>query len=669
MKYQRSIAILFSAGLVFMVFACGRGDQDIKVNRSAAPEIKNVLFIILDALRADHLGCYGYQRNTSPNIDRLAEKGLIFERAIVPAGWTRPSIPSYFTSTYPSIHRVLKPEDVLPENLATMAEIFQENGFFTGGLYYNIYLRPCFGFNRGFDYYRYTTDSEIMELAWFALTRDYLEPSRLLGEGGEGIVRFRELLADFNLVSDGGFEVSGGSWAGAERLRVGETVHSGEFSLRVDESVYPAKGILPLKQRVSLKPGADYLFGAFVRTRGLRGRVKVKVYDPLWKKYFVTESIEGDNDWKLLSGVFRSRATGEERPMVEVDLRPGLINNYNGGEFWIDDVFIIPMEKLPELALPRKKFLYLHLLDPHYAYTPPPEYLDCFRGVGEATLTDLYDAEIKALDVRLGLFFESLACAGILDETLVIITSDHGEAFGRHDVWRHGSGYFWEGVARVPLIVYCPKLFPEPARVKDTVQAGVNLLPSLVDLLGLAVPPGVEFQGTSYFKDEARGPRYAFFYEGPFVRMVTGDGWKYVTSTCHGFFRETAVRGEPAGNGAVRISVESPGGESSGNFADLEDLRSSGLMKDADTGLREALEAVFTASRDKKEFLFNLKDDPGEDKNLAGQSPETVHRFREVIRNRLAADRAFQERAGVLSGRKAELSESMKGKLRALGYL
>ena len=61
----------------------------------------NIVLITIDTLRADHLGCYGYHRNTSPNIDKVAERGIIFKNAIAPSSWTAPSMASIMTSLYP----------------------------------------------------------------------------------------------------------------------------------------------------------------------------------------------------------------------------------------------------------------------------------------------------------------------------------------------------------------------------------------------------------------------------------------------------------------------------------------------------------------------------------------------------------------------------------------
>lgn len=92
----------------------------------------NVILIILDALRPDHLSCYGHAKETSPNIDALAKEGLLFTNAFSQASYTLPSVTSIFTSVYPYSHRVMHIlKDKMPDKLQTMAQIFRMYGYNT----------------------------------------------------------------------------------------------------------------------------------------------------------------------------------------------------------------------------------------------------------------------------------------------------------------------------------------------------------------------------------------------------------------------------------------------------------------------------------------------------------------------------------------------------------
>lgn len=113
----------------------------------------NVLLISLDTLRADHLGCYGYQRPTSPTLDRIAGNGVLFEKVTAVASWTLPSHMSMLTSLYPSVHGVEKVENRLAGGVTTLAECLRARGYTTAGFVTAPALSREFGFDRGFDFY------------------------------------------------------------------------------------------------------------------------------------------------------------------------------------------------------------------------------------------------------------------------------------------------------------------------------------------------------------------------------------------------------------------------------------------------------------------------------------------------------------------------------------
>lgn len=114
----------------------------------------NILLIMIDTLRADHLGCYGYEKNTSPSIDGIARKGVRVRQCISSSPWTRPSVASIVTSTYPPTHGIVKEMfDVLPSSLLTLAEFLRESGYHTFGYTANPNLNAVFGFDQGFENY------------------------------------------------------------------------------------------------------------------------------------------------------------------------------------------------------------------------------------------------------------------------------------------------------------------------------------------------------------------------------------------------------------------------------------------------------------------------------------------------------------------------------------
>jgi arylsulfatase A-like enzyme len=117
------------------------------------PAPRNVILIVIDTLRADHLSCYGYLRQTSPHIDRLAGEGALFEHAIVQKPSTSPSVATILSGTYPFTHGIYTVRDWLPDKVLTLPEILRTRGMRTGGVVTNVNLSRAFNFQQGFDDY------------------------------------------------------------------------------------------------------------------------------------------------------------------------------------------------------------------------------------------------------------------------------------------------------------------------------------------------------------------------------------------------------------------------------------------------------------------------------------------------------------------------------------
>jgi arylsulfatase A-like enzyme len=113
----------------------------------------NVLFIVIDTLRADRLSAYGYERQTSPVLDYLAGTGLRFDHHRSQSSWTKTSMASLWTSLYPQRVDVLTHRDTVNSEARMPAEIFADAGFTTAGIWRNGWVAPNFGFNQGFEIY------------------------------------------------------------------------------------------------------------------------------------------------------------------------------------------------------------------------------------------------------------------------------------------------------------------------------------------------------------------------------------------------------------------------------------------------------------------------------------------------------------------------------------
>ena len=113
----------------------------------------NVVFILLDTLRADRLSAYGYERPTTRYMDALASTGIRFENTVSQSSWTKTSMASLWTATHPVNNGVLRFDHALPEEAVLPAEIFKRAGYRTAGLWRNGWVAPNFGFDQGFDMY------------------------------------------------------------------------------------------------------------------------------------------------------------------------------------------------------------------------------------------------------------------------------------------------------------------------------------------------------------------------------------------------------------------------------------------------------------------------------------------------------------------------------------
>ena len=113
----------------------------------------NLLLVSIDSLRADHLGCYGYPRKTSPNIDALAEEGILFRNMISATSWTLPAHMSIFTAEDISTHGVAGDGRSLSESIPTLPEVLRKAGYRSAAFCSSPYMNPAFGFSRGFDTY------------------------------------------------------------------------------------------------------------------------------------------------------------------------------------------------------------------------------------------------------------------------------------------------------------------------------------------------------------------------------------------------------------------------------------------------------------------------------------------------------------------------------------
>lgn len=330
--------------------------------RAGAP---NVLLVILDTVRASRLSLYGYPRPTSRNLERLARRGVVFERAITTSSSSLPAHAAMFTGHVPN-QLSIGWEKPLPPEVPLLAEVMRTEGYLTAGFSGNLYyLTEETGLARGFLHFD-----------------DY---PRTLGQAvrssslGQALVRWRTLLT---------FE-------------------------RPDAPTVP---------RISGRKGAPEVDSAFLR--------------------------------------------------------------------WVSQVGDRPF------------FAALNYIDAHRPYDPPAAYRNAFlrgcrvplsmAGCAARMRADLYDGTIAYLDERVGRLLAELGRRGLLENTVVIVTSDHGELLGEHGLEGHGHSLYLQ-LLHVPLVIAAPG-GPEGIRVGQPVSLR-DLPQTILDLVG--AQPAHRFPGAS----------------------------------------------------------------------------------------------------------------------------------------------------------------------------
>lgn len=246
---------------------------------------------------------------------------------------------------------------------------------------------------------------------------------------------------------------------------------------------------------------------------------------------------------------------------------------------------------------PNKFFLWTHFFDPHEPCEPPPAFRRMYR--------DPYFGEISFVDQQIGRLINALERRGILDQTMIVLTADHGEGRGDHQELTH-SYFLYDATMRAPLIFWRPGLITKGRRIDSQVST-VDIAPTILSILGMDDPAGMQgvsltplLEGTardlrltSY--GETLSPKHAFGYA--VLRALRADGWKYIHAP--------------------------------------------------------------------KPELFDLRNDPNELRNVAGMHPDRVSKMREMLAT-LMAD-AGGARSG--SDRAVQLDEEATRKLSALGYV
>jgi hypothetical protein len=374
--------------------------------------------IVVDTLRADHVGVYGSEHAT-PNIDGLAAQGVTFERAYSHIPITGPSHSSLFTALLPFEHGVHNNGQILDPRFQTLAEILGDDGRSTAAVVSLGVLRQKFGLGRGFDTYR-----DDFRLDWI----------KDAGEVNEEI-----------------FEILEGMSAKPYFL----WVHYSD-----PHEPYAPPGLEYPRIRLELNgvPVGELLAG------GRSSVFDLELQSGVNKLRFIDTSSTKRRPYRFINIRVRKSAV-EVRLPGEWRTRQKRVGNpsYQG-------VFPATVE----------------LVNPGAGIRSVVLELACKQVLRNVELRERYALEVEYVDRQIGRLLDRMRELGLLDDTLIVFASDHGEGLGDHRHVGHIS-QLYDSLLRVPLILSQPGCLPEGLTVEQPVSL-VDVLPTITDVLDLPNP-------------------------------------------------------------------------------------------------------------------------------------------------------------------------------------
>lgn len=190
----RMIRIQFLLALLIIMPAMAIDVQETDAG-SLENQRPNIIFVVVDALRADHLPSYGYARPTAPNLQaRLANEGVMFAEATAVSSWTNPSNGALLTSRMPSDIETVWSDMAqrIPDSETLLAEYLHDNGYVTAGFIASWWMRAQFGYDQGFDHYQHTEgDNRNMAAAVNDLAQSWLDNNQtVLDHSGKPLFLF-----------------------------------------------------------------------------------------------------------------------------------------------------------------------------------------------------------------------------------------------------------------------------------------------------------------------------------------------------------------------------------------------------------------------------------------------------------------------------------------------
>lgn len=402
----------------------------------------NVILIIIDDLRPDHLGCYGYNGQISPAIDKIAKDSVLFENAFSQAAYTIASTMSIFTSLYPSSHGVFFiNKDKLSSHVKTIAEIFK--------------------------LYDYRT-------AWFSV------------------------LDAANLDLSAGF---GRGFQDKEELGIG--FQGRDKIIAWLEKNKNKKFFLAMDAR-RVHDYFSFLEGSSVKS--------IVMQDNSGPNAMSKEEIEMDKIfYQRLVKLARSKKIPLDDPKIISEHRELFNGNYKQDK----------TDRIKDLLPPEKKHQFKEIEGGVYV-----SWINAMGCKNTKVLLEAYDACILAVDQELiRPIEEKLRTSGLYDKTIIIITADHGEAFGEHGIYGHGCSLYDEFI-HIPLIIKMPHA-KESKKIKGLVQS-IDIMPTLLELVDIEKPHQAQGKSLVSFINARSDsdPNEYIFSQSALEELIRSRDWK-----------------------------------------------------------------------------------------------------------------------------------------------
>jgi arylsulfatase A-like enzyme len=350
----------------------------VTAKKSAMP---NIVWIVMDTVRADHLSCYGYHRSTTPRIDKIALESVVFENTFSTAPWTLSAHASMLTGMYPSVHQTTNNHQFLSYSFTTIAELLRANGYMTAAFSNNPWFSPMTNLNQGFDFFFAGYNSAGTGNEWIELT-----VARLIFKVMHVENEIRKRFSDWKTARQTNMQI--------EKWLENKLSHDAPFFLFINYMEAHTPYAAPESYAVPFLPN----------TISYKKAMQVNQSNMLYYAGLVDMS-ESDFD----------------------------------------------------------------------------------------VLRALYDGAINHLDHYIGNLLDHLRSLNMLDDTIIIITSDHGENFGENKKMGHVFSVD-DRLLRVPLIIRYPKKVPAGQRISRPVQVH-QIFRTILGLIGIEWPGRNALQG------------------------------------------------------------------------------------------------------------------------------------------------------------------------------